>query len=552
MTEYQLQILRNAAVLPNYDTALAVLNSYQYHRIGQPVAVRYYDADQKIAVLFAIGKKDCEDIVPGEPNCGPEFYDIINRNTGAVTAVMKWRILGGGTDDDVTHAIYMGPHTDLDAEIARDFGKGTLIYCNDSVIARVKKLKESESETPRDWYEFYGQAGGGGGEANLNWKEISAEDTEGQISFKTGTQTEYDTAKTEGKVAADNLYVTTDATPTSSGYEEGAHRLYKGDQLLGDAYVSSESVSSVVATSVGGIKSGTSLASILHATQGSVSKVLDMILFPAYAPQYAGPRCSITAPTSGTIFIYDELPGIAFSTTKAYTYTSSASVLGGDVYSNTTSRSYPSGSTDDGTAVRTADALGDYTYNAKVSFNAGTELIKDTKGNPAQGYASNATTLASATLTKTHLTEATGGYVVGARTEIAAGSQTLTAINPIWVGDAGSTKPTQLSISQSKAAQSSDGLVGYTLSEAIGSSGIPSESNSWYVDVPTGKSLTVILRAIDGTYPAANTQQIKKIATNVESRHWTSSANNDVHIMVDRWVYNGSSYSGGKHKIIVS
>ena len=49
------------------------------------------------------------------------------------------------------------------------------------------------------------------------------------------------------------------------------------------------------------------------------------------------------------------------------------------------------------------------------------------------------------------------------------------------------------------------------LSEATGmSSGDPNPSNSWYIDVPTGKNLTVILKALDGTYPTANTQMIKK------------------------------------------
>ena len=172
MTEYQLQILRNASVLTNYDTAIAVLNAYQYHHVGQPLAVRYYDSNQNVAVLFAIGKKNCEDVVPGEPTCGPDFYDIINRNSGAVTAVMKWRVLGGATDEDVTHALYTSSYKNRSAEDASDFGTGTLIYCADGVIARVKHLKTSETETQDDWYDFYGKPNEGPSEAELRWESI--------------------------------------------------------------------------------------------------------------------------------------------------------------------------------------------------------------------------------------------------------------------------------------------------------------------------------------------------------------------------------------------
>lgn len=535
MTEYQLQILRNAAVMANYDTAMAVLNSYQYHHVGQPLAVRYYDSNQKVAVLFAIGKKDCEDVIPGEPNCGPDFYDIINRNSSAVTAVMKWRILGGSIDQDVTHALYTGPHSDLTDTDAADFGLGTLVYCTDGIIARVKKLKESETETIDDWYDFYGSVGGETTDAH--WDPIAEGETQ-DISFKEGTQNEYEGVNHD--IGA--LYVTKE--------EDRVDRLYKGDNLLGDAYVSSESGSAVVSTDVGGIKSGTTLDSIMSSTQGSVSKVLDMILFPAYAPRYAGPTCTILRPASANIFIYDLLPSIASSTTFAYTYTSSSSRVYGGSNTVQNTRTYPDGTTDNAGTEVVANSVGKYTYSAVADFSPGTELIKDTKGNPARGWADNDTTLASATLHTEYLSASGNGYVVGGR-RINATDKTLTAIYPIWVGAKGQSEPTKLSIGQSYAAQ--NGGTEYVLSEATGmSSGNPNPDNSWYIDIPTGKRLTVILRALDGTYPATNAQQLLKISTNVPSRSWTSSALNDVHIMIDRYVYNGPSYSGGTHKIIVS
>ena len=536
MTEYQLQILRNAAVMANYDTAMAVLNSYQYHHVGQPLAVRYYDSDQNVAVLFAIGKKDCEDVIPGEPNCGPDFYDIINRNSGAVTAVMKWRMLGGSIDQEVTHALYTGPHSDLTDIDAADFGLGTLVYCTDGVIARVKKLKESETETIDDWYEFYGDVSDDQS-SDVHWDPIAEGETQ-DVSFKEGTQDEYEGVNHDTGA----LYVTKT--------DDRVDRLYKGDNLLGDAYVSSESSSAVVSTDVGGIKSGTTLDSIMSSTQGSVSKVLDMILFPAYAPRYAGPSCTILTPASANIFIYDALPPISCGTTNAYTYIPSGEKVYGGSATVQTTRTYPNGTTDNAGTSAIAERIGNYTYSAVATFSPGTELIKDTKGNPARGWADNATTLASATLHTEHLSASGNGYVVGARS-INATPKTLTAIYPIWVGAKGQAEPSKLNITQSQAAQ--NGGVEYVLSEATGmSSGDPNPNNSWYIDVPTGKSLTVILRALDGTYPTSNTQQIKKTSTNIQSRHWTSSALNDVHIMIDRYVYNGPSYSGGTHKIIVS
>jgi hypothetical protein len=493
-------------------------------------------------VLFVIGKKNCDGVEPGQPNCGSSFYEIINRDASAVTAVMKWRMLGGSIDQDVTHALYLGPHTNLVAQDAEDLGLGTLVYCNDGVIARVKKLKESESEVLDDWYDFYGNAGTGG-EGDIFWKSIGS-DPETHIAFETGTQSEYEAA---AKVD-EHIYVTTE--------ENRVDRMYKGEKLLGDAYVSGEDASATVANGIGGIQAGTTLQTILDATKGSISKVIDMMLFPAYAPQYAGPSGSITTPSQSSqyIYIYDLLPIAATSGNKAYTYVGPNKVYGGGINTVTVTRTYPDGTTDDGSTLLTATAIGTYRYDATFKFDPGTDLIKDSKGNNANGWASNATTPASASnLSTQHLKAVTGGYVVGVRSGINASPKSYTTTYPIWIGQPGSQTPSLQSANDSYTILNG-GKAGIQLNSSMGRSATTTnETNSWYIDIPAGKTLKVILRGLDGTYPDANAQQIKLLPF-IGTRYgvWTCSGGTDVQIPVDRYVYNGAAYSGGLHKIIVS
>lgn len=82
MTEYQLQLLRTETILPSKEAALSLLNSYVHHRVGQPVSVLYQDGDD-VRVLYAIGKKDPDDVAEGQPKCGPDFYDIIGAGSDA-------------------------------------------------------------------------------------------------------------------------------------------------------------------------------------------------------------------------------------------------------------------------------------------------------------------------------------------------------------------------------------------------------------------------------------------------------------------------------------
>lgn len=80
MTEYNLQILRSEDILANRAAAVAVLNSYKYHAIGQPISLIYREGD-KLRVCFAMGKQN-----GGGIGCGPDYYDLIGSESagGAV------------------------------------------------------------------------------------------------------------------------------------------------------------------------------------------------------------------------------------------------------------------------------------------------------------------------------------------------------------------------------------------------------------------------------------------------------------------------------------
>ena len=98
---------------------------------------------------------------------------------------------------------------------------------------------------------------------------------------------------------------------------------------------------------------------------------------------------------------------------------------------------------------------------------------------------------------------------MGVRTNIYAPTKSIIITYPIWIGQPGSQEPTLQSAADSAVIQAS-GKAGIQLGSSMGCSATATdETNSWYIDIPTSKSLKVILKGLDGTYPDANAQQIK-------------------------------------------
>ena len=78
MVNYKLKILRNGEPVADYNTAINILNDFEGHYVGQPIAIVYLDEEQNRKLLLAIGKRDCENDQIAGRNHGPEFYEIIN------------------------------------------------------------------------------------------------------------------------------------------------------------------------------------------------------------------------------------------------------------------------------------------------------------------------------------------------------------------------------------------------------------------------------------------------------------------------------------------
>lgn len=91
MADYELSILRNTTPVESREEAIAILNAFEGHMIGQPISILYNDDQGKINVLFAVGKKNVTDIEAGYPISGEDFYDII----GEVDGKIFWKEVQG-------------------------------------------------------------------------------------------------------------------------------------------------------------------------------------------------------------------------------------------------------------------------------------------------------------------------------------------------------------------------------------------------------------------------------------------------------------------------
>jgi hypothetical protein len=79
MAQYNLNISHNNLNENiTYSEAVELLNDYKYHRVGQPIAIIFYDDNNERQLMLAIGKRDYTDPINGV-NSGEDFYEIINK-----------------------------------------------------------------------------------------------------------------------------------------------------------------------------------------------------------------------------------------------------------------------------------------------------------------------------------------------------------------------------------------------------------------------------------------------------------------------------------------
>ena len=94
MAQYKLNISHNDPDKHiNYNEAIEMLDNYKFHKVGQPIAVVYYDDNDKRQLMLAVGKMNYNDI-EGKDH-GSEFYEIINDGMN----------YPGGGDDDISWEI---------------------------------------------------------------------------------------------------------------------------------------------------------------------------------------------------------------------------------------------------------------------------------------------------------------------------------------------------------------------------------------------------------------------------------------------------------------
>lgn len=310
--KYIFNVLRNEVPVESYDIAINILNSFEKHLIGQPLSILYTNDEGKTAAVFAIGIKNYTDVATGEPLCGSDFYQIINEqnfdffwkqyqnetltSTGEVINIIKSNTIDNEilqepnnivvVDNDNNKSIYIGGEL---------YGSNTL---NELIF------DSEEFENPITFEEVYERIINKIDNIKSKWVElndlisthegdkiiIDTPEDEKDIQFVELTKEEYDNIDNKYNY----IYKANSELKKGENIILNREALYVGDTLVGDAYISTEKLTAKVPQSIGGIKAGQSLEDIYRSTNGSVSKVLDAILFPEIEPTIIQPSVSIS------------------------------------------------------------------------------------------------------------------------------------------------------------------------------------------------------------------------------------------------------------------
>lgn len=135
---------------------------------------------------------------------------------------------------------------------------------------------------------------------------------------------------------SENLYITDGVFNDDTEDEvQGAYRLYKGEHLLGDAYVPRAPLTSTITKDTGNIKKGTTVADLITSTQGSMSAILDRMICPNYASVYHEPYFVATSKVlSPYCYVGQNVPQATISnitTSQAINANTQYSCTGGEV-----------------------------------------------------------------------------------------------------------------------------------------------------------------------------------------------------------------------------
>lgn len=221
----------------------------------------------------------------------------------------------------------------------------------------------------------------------------------------------------------------TDYTSGQIYFQTDEKKIYLDGQVYGDGKGDSSAYTpestDLTTIQIGGISAGTKASDL--ATK-NVSQVLDMLLYPDYAPKFVAASISLskgsTTVNIGTaVSAYNDT---TITCEKAHTEISGNSnyVSGGEAAKATWSGT---GVTYNGSNTTYTVFPASYTYTASTTFAVGTEKNKSSKGTETRLTASNTTTLlADATDTSNTTTE---GYLIS---QSKSASYTITVSAPIY------------------------------------------------------------------------------------------------------------------------
>lgn len=257
---------------------------------------------------------------------------------------------------------------------------------------------------------------------------------------------------------SENLYITDGVFNDDTEDEvQGAYRLYKGEHLLGDAYVPQAPLTSTITKDMGNIKKGTTVADLITSTQGSMSAILDRMICPNYASVYHEPYFVATSEVQSPYFyVGQNVPQVTISniaTSQAinantqYSCTGGGVTLSKKVTKGNDSIQFASESVND---KYSADDMGKFikpgivTLEYTISCAPGLRkvqdkdnTIKDSTGKPVKYCSLKPDTLMSSTqdLTDAYSADAGGGvYVLAAREDINPVQFTYYAAYPVYSG----------------------------------------------------------------------------------------------------------------------
>ncbi len=223
----------------------------------------------------------------------------------------------------------------------------------------------------------------------------------------------------------------------------------------------------------------------------SFTEVLDMLLFPTYAPQWTDATATINVTVSNPVAIFSTVPEAKVSTSVATASTPSYTAHGGAAGTYTIN-------------APTFDTVGTKTWSTSVTFAKGTDIVKDSKNANTNKSAGNKTTLLSKASINGNFVAGTdaGTFVINEITKTP--SKSTTVVYPVYVStNSGST------VAYADKTIAANEVVDIAYNETNAQHGVAIEVPSTFTNV------TIIPKDLQGKYVASNaltlrTEKIKK------------------------------------------